>query len=111
MAREIVEIIRSDISGEQGAKPTQFAIGGVTYEVDLTEKETEELRSFLEKYVQAGHKVGGRRQSGARVPRQNIKAIREWWRQQDATGTSGLPKYSDRGRIPQPVEEAFKANA
>lgn len=113
MARRIVHQLVDDIDGtllEVGEGETvHFSFNGISYEIDLTTENAEELRSVLEPYIAAGRRssVGGAARAGATRKRSGAKnsdtaAIREW---ANANGH----KVSERGRIPETVLEAYRA--
>ncbi|TDX74857.1 Lsr2 protein [Rathayibacter sp. PhB151] len=96
----------SPIDGDGGT--VAFSVDGANYEIDLSEKNTAELRRVLEKYVAAGRRVRG----GTNTPAtpsaraksnpERLKAIREW-------ATENGHEVSPRGRIAAPVQEAYDA--
>jgi hypothetical protein len=116
MARKVQVILSDDLDDSIAADETvTFALDGTTYEIDLSEKNAEELRNVFGKYVSAARKVssrGGNRASGAgrsratggggRMDREQAGAIREWARKNGH-------EVSDRGRIPAAVVEAFES--
>src|SRR3954466_2763520 len=116
MARKVQVILSDDLDDSISADETvTFALDGTTYEIDLSEKNAEELRSVFGKYVNAARKVssrGGNRASGAgrsratggggRMDREQAGALREWARKNGH-------EVSDRGRIPAAVVEAFES--
>jgi hypothetical protein len=116
MARKVQVILSDDLDDSIPADETvTFALDGTTYEIDLSEKNAEELRNVFGKYVSAARKVSGRssgRASGAgrsratggggRMDREQAGAIRDWARKNGH-------EVSDRGRIPASVVEAFEA--
>ncbi|MEU2350738.1 Lsr2 family protein [Modestobacter sp. NPDC049651] len=116
MARKVQVILSDDLDDSIPADETvTFALDGTTYEIDLSEKNAEQMRDAFGKYVQAARKVsgrGGNRASGAgrsratggggRMDREQAGAIREWARKNGH-------EVSDRGRIPASVVEAFEA--
>src|SRR3954463_4823047 len=69
MARKVQVILSDDLDDSIAADETvTFALDGTTYEIDLSEKNAEELRNVFGKYVSAARKVssrGGNRASGA----------------------------------------------
>lgn len=96
-----------------------FELDGANYEVDLNDKNADELKKFLGRYIEKSRQVGGRRaaaarrggrggaskSNGASTPKRDpeqTKAIREW-----AKGHGH--KVSDRGRISAEVVEAYEA--
>ena len=116
MARKVQVILSDDLDDSIAADETvTFALDGTTYEIDLSEKNAEELRDVFGKYVSAARKVssrGGARASGAgrsratggggRMDREQAGAIRDWARKNGHA-------VSDRGRIPAAVVEAFES--
>ena len=116
MARKVQVILSDDLDDSISADETvTFALDGTTYEIDLSEKNAEEMRGVFGKYVSAARKVSGRssgRASGAgrsratggggRMDREQAGAIRDWARKNGH-------EVSDRGRIPASVVEAFEA--
>ena len=117
MARKVQVILSDDLDDSISADETvSFALDGTTYEIDLSEKNANEMRDVLGKYVSAARKVSSRgtRASGAgrsratggggggRMDREQAGAIREWARKNGH-------EVSDRGRIPASVVEAFES--
>lgn len=113
MARRIVHQLVDDIDGsvlEVGEGETvHFSLNGTSYEIDLNAAHAEELRKALEPYISAGRRAGssGSTRSAA-APRKRpgrnpeVAAIRTW---ANANGYT----LSERGRIPGPVLEAYRA--
>jgi hypothetical protein len=117
MARKVQVILSDDLDENLPADETvSFALDGVSYEIDLAERNAEELRQTFARYVQAARKVGrgsgGTRASGGgrsratggggRMDREQAGAIRDWARKNGHA-------VSDRGRIPSSVVEAYEA--
>ncbi len=87
----------------------QFALNGVSYEIDLTSENAAELREAFAPYIAAGRRSSAasaartgaaRKRTATRSP--ETAAIREW---ANANGH----KVSERGRIPAPVLDAYRA--
>ena len=123
MAQKTVVTLVDDLSGEESEdiSTVEFALDGVTYEIDLDEGNGAALRDALAHYVAAARRTGGRRAAaagrrksngaGTGTPRatspggydrETSKQIREW-----AKG-EGF-EVSDRGRVPNNVVEAWEA--
>src|ERR1700684_612383 len=72
MAQHIQTLFIDDIDGGAAEGTVRFALDGTDYEIDLSGKHSDELRTALRKYVDHARKVGGtaRRPStrGARRP-------------------------------------------
>ncbi|WP_435200267.1 histone-like nucleoid-structuring protein Lsr2 [Janibacter sp. GS2] len=110
MAQRVQIILEDDLDGGDASETVTFGLDGVTYEIDLNEKNASTLRETLAGYVGAGRRVSGRRSSGSssssrsRSTSGELSKIREWAR---ANGH----QVSDRGRISQKVRDAYaKAN-
>ena len=111
MAKKVTITLVDDFDGDGPADETvEFALDGVSYEIDLSAKNAKKLREDLKQWIDAGRRVGGRRRgrSGGSgrgrcsIDREQSAAIREWARR------SGH-KVSTRGRIPAEIIEAFHA--
>ncbi|OHT89076.1 histone-like nucleoid-structuring protein Lsr2 [Mycobacteroides saopaulense] len=110
MAKKVTVTLVDDVDGEAAAdESVEFAIDGVTYEIDLSSKNAEKLRKQLSTWVEHARKVSGRRRSrnslgsGRKRPsidREQSAAIREW-------ASKNGHVISSRGRIPAEVIDAF----
>ena len=107
MAQRVQIILEDDLDGGDASETVTFGLDGVTYEIDLNDKNASALREALAGYVGAGRRVSGRKSSGSSSSRSNsgeLAKIREWAR------ANGF-EVSDRGRISQKVRDAYaKAN-
>ena len=62
MAKKVTVTLVDDFDGEAAADETvEFALDGVSYEIDLSSKNAAKLRGDLKQWVEAGRRVGGRR--------------------------------------------------
>jgi hypothetical protein len=112
MAKKVTVTLVDDVDGEAPADETvEFGVDGVTYEIDLSSKNAEKLRTQLSTWLEHARRVSGRRRgrsaagSGrgrASIDREQSAAIREWARRNGHT-------VSSRGRIPAEVVDAFNA--
>ena len=110
MAKQIIHKLVDDIDGGDADETVKFALDGIQYEIDLSEKNAAELREVFGPYLTAGTKVarggvvvGGRAargRGGAAADREQNKAIREWAKK------AGYD-ISDRGRIPQEIVDEY----
>ncbi|WP_277452773.1 Lsr2 family protein [Janibacter sp. DB-40] len=104
MAQRVQIILEDDIDGGEATETVTFGLDGVSYEIDLNEKNATALRDALAGYVGAGRRVAGRRSSGSssssRSNSNELAKIREWAR---ANGH----EVSDRGRISKKVRDAY----
>lgn len=107
MAQRVQIILEDDLDGGDASETVTFGLDGVTYEIDLNDKNAAALREALAGYVGAGRRVSGRKSSGSSSARSSsgeLAKIREWAR------SNGF-EVSDRGRISQKVRDAYaKAN-
>lgn len=117
MARRIVHQLVDDIDGtvlEVGEGETvHFSLNGTSYEIDLNSAHAEELRQALEPYIAAGRRAGSAATGGGRSssssssrkrPSRNpeVAAIRAWAKENGYT-------LSERGRVPAPILDAYRA--
>jgi hypothetical protein len=120
MAQKTIVTLVDDLTGEEAEDITtvEFALDGVTYEIDLDDKNSTRLRDALADYIAAARRTGGRRSSGRRrsgagtgtpratspggYDRETSKQIRQWAKAQGF-------EVSDRGRVPNNVVEAWEA--
>ena len=117
MARRVLTILSSDLSGEEiedGKGGTvNFALEGTDYEIDLTDKEADELRKALKKYTDVARRSASRstrtssRRSGSSSGRsgsgrspEELQAIRDW-------ANSNGYNVSSRGRVKKEILDAY----
>lgn len=111
MAKQVITLLTDDLDGGAADRTVEFGIDGVTYTIDLSEKNVGKLRKALDSYIAAGSRVGrglpegrrGGRRNGAapaRSSRDQNRAIREW------AIKNGFD-VSERGRIPASVIVAY----
>lgn len=113
MAKQVITILTDDLDGGDADHTVEFGLDGVTYTIDLSEKNTGKLRKALDPFLSAATRtdrrparsrsVGSRgtAKSPARGGREQSQAIREWAR------NNGY-ELSERGRIPRTVVEAYQ---
>lgn len=108
MAQKVQILYTDDIDGSEAAGSVTFGLDGVSYEIDLSEKNATKLRKSLETYVEHGRKVGtvvktkGRGAAAKRTDGPSPQAVREWAKSQ------GI-EVSDRGRVPNDLIVKFQA--
>lgn len=108
MASRTIVTFVDDMDGGTADETVQFALDGVTYEIDLASTNAASLRAQLASWVGAARRSGGRTapvlkriHQPARVdPAQSAK-VREWAK---ANGY----KVNPRGRISAQVMDAFQ---
>ncbi len=110
MAQKIQVILVDDIDGGTAEETVSFALDGVSYEIDLSAKNSKKLRDAFAPYVAEARKSrGGRRRSaaGGSARRRSSGAgsaseIRAWARE------NGYD-VSERGRVSEEVRAAYEA--
>lgn len=112
MAQEVIVALVDDLDGSDADETVEFGLDGVTYEIDLSEDNADELRDTLAQYVEHARRVGGRKRTATRksngqaparpttTDRAQNQAIRAWARE---TGFD----ISERGRIPSEIVDAY----
>src|SRR5947199_4616936 len=116
MAQRTVVTLVDDLTGEEAENisTVEFALDGVTYQLDLTDENSMKLHDTLSQYAKAGRKIGGRGRSGPRsgraikstdrtagYNRETLKSIRAWAKKNGHN-------VSDRGRLPAEVLQAWQ---
>jgi nucleoid-associated protein Lsr2 len=103
MATKVLRTLQDDIDGSDATQTIRFALDGIEYEIDVSDRNANRLRNSLGDFVAHGRKVGGRRARKPASPGQvDTKAVRKW------AQASGI-EVSSRGRIPADVVERYKA--
>jgi hypothetical protein len=111
MAKQIVTLLTDDIDGSEADRTVEFGLDGVTYTIDLSDKNSGKLRKALDPYLAVASRVGRSTANGriagrgaapapSRANRDQNQAIREW-------ATKNGYEVSERGRIPGSIVEAF----
>ncbi|EHR51392.1 Lsr2 [Saccharomonospora marina XMU15] len=112
MAQRVVVSLVDDLDGSEADETIQFGLDGVSYEIDLSSENAEELREALAHYIAHARKAGGRKRAPSRrsngkassrsssAEREQNQAIRAWARKNGYA-------ISDRGRIPSEVTDAY----
>ena len=112
MARQTLVVLTDDLDGGKADRTVEFGVDGISYTIDLSEKNAKKLRTVLDPFITAGSRVGrGRpgadRQSrrtgttAVRAGREENRAIREW-------AVKNGYDVSERGRIPTSITEAYR---
>jgi hypothetical protein len=107
MAQKIQTLFIDDIDGGEAEGTVRFAIDGAEYEIDLSARHTQELRSALDRYTSHARKVGGAaRRGSARAGRKpssvDTVAVRAWARE------NGYD-IKERGRVPADLVAKYQA--
>jgi len=108
VAQKVQVVLTDDLDGGEADETVQFALDGVSYEIDLSEPNAESLRGALAPYLAAARRVGGRasRRGAAKsrpaAERVDLSDLRAWARE------NGY-QVSDRGRVSSEVRAAYEA--
>lgn len=112
MAKQVITLLTDDLDGGEADRTVEFGLDGVTFTIDLSDKNVGKLRKALDPYLAVATRIGrtggesrsvARRNSTpapARASREQNQAIREW-------AAKNGHEVADRGRIPSSVVEAF----
>ena len=116
MAQKTIVTLVDDLTGEEAENisTVEFALDGVTYQLDLTDENSMKLHDTLSQYAKAGRKIGGRGRGGPRsgraikstdrsagYNRETLKSIRAWAKKNGHN-------VSDRGRLAAEVLQAWQ---
>lgn len=109
MARKTFVELVDDLDGGKAEETVTFSLDGVSYEIDLSEKNATTLREEIGAWSEKARRVGGRRTrstGGSSSRGSNDSArIREWARE------NGYD-VPDRGRVAGNIRQAYEeANA
>ena len=105
MTTKVLTVLKDDLDGSDAVATIRFAIDGTEYEIDLSERNANRFRNSVDEFVSHARKVGGsrrRRGAGVQIDKGQLAKMREWAK------SHGM-KVSERGRISQEVQEAYRA--
>lgn len=101
----LIDDLEGTVIEDGNGETVSFGLDGTTYNIDLTKANAKKLRDALKPYVSSGRKASrgaGTRASAGRTDKADLQAMREW------ANANGY-EVSARGRIPQVVQEAYRA--
>jgi hypothetical protein len=108
MAQRVNVVLVDDIDGSDAVETVTFALDGVDYEIDLSDKHADQLRKAFAPYVGHARRTGGRRRGGRRSSSSSSSSngasaadIRAWARE------NGWD-VPERGRVSAEVREAYE---
>ena len=103
MATKVLRTLQDDIDGSDATQTIRFALDGIEYEIDVSDRNANRLRNSLSDFIAHGRRVGGRRgRKPASSSEVDTKAVRKW------AAANGI-EVNARGRIPTEVVERYKA--
>lgn len=106
MAQRVEVVLIDDVDGGDAAETVTFGLDGVTYEIDLSDKNARKLRDDFATWSGHARRAGStgrsvsRKRPGTSAKRSDLSAVREWARQNGHN-------VSERGRISAEVQEAY----
>lgn len=103
--RTILQLI-DDLDGSEADETVLFSLDGRSYEIDLTSENADRLRAALNPWTAAGRRVSATRRQGKTASadstrRRALEKIRQW-------GRDNGWQVSDRGRVPQDLQDAYR---
>jgi Lsr2 len=103
MATKVVTSLQDDLDGSAAVETVRFALDGVEWEIDLSERNANRLRNSLGDFIAHGRRVG-RKQVAKTTSSSHVdnKAVRKW------AAANGI-EVNARGRIPTEVIERYRA--
>ena len=117
MAQQTTVRFVDDLDGSEAVGTVSFSLNNRSYEIDLSDENTDKLHDALAPFVEHARQIGGRgagrgrrrgqgqlgeEKKAVRSNREETAAVREWARQHGH-------EVSDLGRIPKAVIEAYQA--
>ena len=103
MATKVLTTLQDDIDGSAAVETIRFALNGVEWEIDLSERNANRLRNSLSDFIAHGRKVGGKPERNATSSREfEPKDVRQW---AEANGI----EVNSRGRIPAEIVERYRS--
>ncbi|MET8509355.1 Lsr2 family protein [Streptomyces sp. NPDC004787] len=109
MEQKVQDVLIDAIDGGEAQQTVEFSLDGTAFEIDLNDRNAEELRSILSVYLKAGRRtdgtdreLAGRRDRAASVT--DTAAIRAWAKENGYIVRA-------RGRISTQVRAAYEAAA
>ena len=104
MATRIVTELHDDIDGSDATQTVRFALDGVEYEIDLSDRNANRFRNTFAEFVGHARKVsrqGGRKAaSSVGAGLAHAGPMREWLMEHGY-------EVSDRGRIPDWLQQVY----
>jgi Lsr2 len=105
MATKVLTTLQDDIDGSAAVETVRFALDGVEWEIDLSDRNANRLRNSLSEFIAHGRKVGGKgTRKTASSSEVNPKLVRQW---AEANGI----EVNSRGRIPAEIVERYKSDS
>lgn len=101
MVQRVHMVLEDDLDGSEAAETVHFALDGVSYEIDLSDKHAGELREVLAEWVARARRTGGRKTQAKKIKAGSANDIRAW------ALANGI-QVSSRGRVAAEVVQAYE---
>ena len=98
MATKVLTTLQDDIDGSDASETVRFALDGVEWEIDLSDRNANRLRNSLSVFIANGRR--GRKPASS--TQTDSQAVRKW------AQANGI-EVSARGRIPTQIVERYRA--
>jgi nucleoid-associated protein Lsr2 len=118
LTTKTVITLQDDLDGSEAEESIEFALDGVTFEIDLSAENAELLRSALTPWIDAARRTGGRRQLGkasatpmrrrAALPEKPTLGRTERAAIQKFAEANGYAVPAERGRIAAALVEEWE---
>ncbi|WP_238335641.1 histone-like nucleoid-structuring protein Lsr2 [Serinicoccus kebangsaanensis] len=100
MVQNVKLVLVDDLDGTEAQQTVEFALDGVSYEIDLHDQHATQLRHDFDEWIEHARQAGGRRQTHRRPNnssgRNDLAQVRQW---AERTGTrSQRPRSRRPGR-------------
>ena len=104
MAQRVQVELVDDVDGKAASETVTFGLDGVSYEIDLSDKNAKALRKAYDRWIASARRVGGRRSGGVTRVATGVDtaAVRAW-------AASNGYEISARGRIPAEILDKYRA--
>jgi hypothetical protein len=111
MAQRVNVVLVDDLDGSDAVETVSFALDGVDYEIDLSDKHAAELRDAVSLYVGHARRTGGRRRGGRRSGSAGGSSASEGASAADIRSWARENGWDvpERGRVSAEVREAYAA--
>ena len=103
MAQKVQVVLVDDLDGGAADQTVTFSFAGLSYEIDLSDKNADEFAGALATYIGHGRRVGSNaRRARRNTSKSNPTDIREWAKSQ------GI-EVNERGRISAELRTRYEA--
>lgn len=106
MATRILTVLQDDLDGSDASETIAFALDGVSYEIDLSDKNASALRNSLSRWIASARRLRGRGRTavpGRAAPFDQVdnRSVRAW-------ASANRIEIHSRGRISAEVIDQYR---